>query len=206
MRKQIVWEKWRDPMLSNYEETEWPGYDLDENGDKIPIHTADRQPVMHTPFGMISVVNDTMATSAFDFWMMYTNFDITEGIARIIEQVPGVETLEINTRYRARIGFPRSGLFRPRDVMHEIDKAVRGLDHAQQHQQLVGLEVDVAHKVMATRDEIEKKHEHWAIWVVPNGNMETIGSDRDDDDYRHQLLLLRQAQESVGGRLLTSEM
>lgn len=205
MRNKIVWEKWKDPMLSNYDETEWPGYDMDENGDKIPIHTASRQPVMHTPFGMVSVVEDSMASTNFDFWVMHTNFDITDGLAYIIEQVPGVETLEVNTRYRARIGFPRSGLFRAGEVMNEIDKAIQNITHTAQNQLLVGLEFDTATKAMEARDGIEKKHEHWAIWIVPNGNLEILGSDTIDDQYRNKLQVLKQAQEAVGGRLLTSE-
>jgi len=205
MKKKIVWEKWKDPLLSNYDETEWPGYDLDEDGDKIPIHSAERQPVMHTPFGMVSVLNDAMAVSAFDFWIMHCNFDLTENLVARIEQVPGVESLEPYTRYRARIGFPRSGLFKAGEVMHEIDSLVKELDHASQNQQLVGLEMEIAQKAIDARDKAEQEFEHWAVWVVPNGQLEVLGSDTMDDEYRHNLTLLQRAQESVGGRLLTSE-
>lgn len=205
MKKKFVWEKWKDPLLSNYEETEYPGYDLDEDGNEIPIHTASRQPVLHTPFGVVSVLNDAMAANTFDFWIMHTNFDIKEGIARVIEQVAGVETLEVYTRYRVRIGFPRSNLFRPRDAMHEIEVAILELDHITQNQLLTGLETDVAEKVMDTRDTIDKKYEYWAIWVVPNGNMEIAKSNKFNDKYKQRLTLLQQAQETVGGRLLTSE-
>ncbi len=205
MKKKFVWEKWKDPLLSNYAECEWPGYDLDENEDKIPVHSAERQPVMHTPFGMISVVNDSMAANAFDFWVLHTNFDIQEGIAQVIEKVVGVETLEVYTRYRVRIGFPRSGLFQPREVMHEIETAISSLDHAAQNHLLTGLEMEVAEKVIKARDNVDQKFEHWAIWVVPNGNMEIAGSNELDDKYRNRLVLLKRAQETVGGRLLTSE-
>lgn len=201
----IVWEKWKDPMLSNYDETEWPGYDLDENGDKIPIHTAKQQPVMHTPHGMLSVVGSAFASNAFDFWTMHTNFDITDGLAHAIELVPGVETLEITTRYRARIGFPRSGLFKSIDVKLGIESTIHEIFHAQQNQQLVGLELEAAEKAMGVRDDLEKKYEHWALWIVPNGSVEVLGTDKIDEQYNDKLQLLVQAQEHVGGRLLTSE-
>jgi hypothetical protein len=205
MKKKIVWEKWKDPMLSNYDETEWPGYDLDEDGNKIPVHTVERQPVMHTPFGMLSVMDHAMAHKQFDFWVMHTNFGLTDELAAIIEQVPGVETLEVYTRYRARVGFPRSGLFKPRDVMGEIQQVVSDVDHATQNQLLTGLEMTVAQSVIQTRDEVEKKYDHWAILVLPNGNVEVLGSDKVDESYREKLGLLQQAQAAVGGRLLTSE-
>ncbi len=205
MKKKFVWEKWKDPLLSNYDECEWPGYDLDEYGEKIPYHTVERQPVMHTPFGMISVVNDSMAVNQFDFWMLHTNFDLNEGIVQLIEQVVGVETLEVYTRYRIRIGFPRSGLFKPREVMHNIQQAVYTLDQVIQNQLLVGLDVNVIEKVIDAREKVDKKFEHWAIWVVPNGNMEVAGSDTLDDKYQQRIILLKHAQATVGGRLLTSE-
>jgi hypothetical protein len=205
MKKKFVWQKWIDPLLSNYEETEWPGYDLDEDGDKIPIHTVERQPVLHTPFGVVSVVDDAMASKSFDFWLLHTNFDLTEGMASLISQVPGVETLEVYTRYRARVGFPRSELFVSREVMHEVEQAILALSHGLQNQLLIGIEQDAAEKVIDARDKVEKKFEHWAIWVVPNGNMEVLGSDKLDDEYQQRLSLLKQVQDSVGGRLLTSE-
>jgi len=205
MKKKFVWEKWKDPLLSNYEECEWPGYDMDEMGEKIPIHTAERQPVMHTPFGMVSVLNDSMADKQFDFWLMHTNFDLKEGVARLIERIDGVETLEIYTRYRARVGFPRSGLFVPREVMHEIEKQILILNHTEQNQLLTGLESEVATKVIEARDKAEEKFEHWAIWVVPNGNMEVVGSNKLDEKYQRRLVLLKRAQATVGGRLLMSE-
>jgi len=205
MRKKTVWEKWKDPMLSNYDEVEWPGYDLDEDGDIIPIHTVEKQPVMHTPFGMISVVDSSLASSSFDFWIMHTNFGINNNMLHIIEQVPGVESLEIYTRYRARVGFPRSGLFKPGEVMHEIDNAMRQLDYDIQNQLLIGLELNVAERVIKARDGIDKKHDHWAILVVPNGNIEVICSDKIDKKYNDKFQTLQQTYESVGGRLLTSE-
>lgn len=205
MKKQIVWEKWRDPLLSNLDDAEWPGYDLDADGNKIPLHTLERQPVLNTPHGMLSVTTHAMANSQFDFWIMHTNFDITEGIASMIDTMPGVESLEIYTRYRARIGFPRSGLFDNQQTKHNILKAVRALDHAQQNQALYGLELQVAEKVMDMRDNVENKFEHWIIWVVPNGNIEVVGADKIDEDYKRKVAELYEAQAAVGGRILTSE-
>jgi hypothetical protein len=220
MRKKIAWEHWRDPLLSNYEDEEWPGYDLDENGDKIPVHTVERQPVMHTPHGMVSVLDDSMASNDYDFWVMHTNFDLNRGVAGLIETVDGVETMEVYTRYRARLGFPRSGegdredeanfvpFFRPRDVMNRIDDAVREYFHYAQNQTLVGLGIQTAEKVIETRDKLDKEFDHWTIWVLPNGNVEVLNSDGKPEsfaDYQHRLSVLKKAHQTVGGRLLSSE-
>jgi len=205
MRRNIKWEKWTDPLLSNYEDNEWPGFDLDADGNELPIHTAERQPVLHTPHGVISLVHGVMASDRFDFWLMYTNFDIDDDIADAIEKVPGVETMEVSTRYTARIGFPRSGFFKPRDVMYQILLLVRQMAHEEQDAQLAGLDDETIEKVTRTRDQIEEKYDNWALWVVPNGNVEVLGADTINATYHEKLALLKEAFGAVGGRLLTSE-
>ncbi len=205
MKKKFVWEKWNDPLLSNYDEMQWPGYDLDENENKIPIHSVERQPVMHTPFGMISVVQEAFAANQFDFRILHTNFSLTEGIIKIIGKVEGVETLEPYTRYRARIGFPKSELFVTREVMNNIEEAIRNLDRQHQNQLLEELELSVAEEVIEKRNEIDKKFDYWAIWVVPNGNIEVLTSNKLDKTYKNKLSILKQTKETVGGRLIISE-
>lgn len=200
-----MWEKWKDPLLSNYKETEWPGFDLDANDNQIPIHTVDRQPVLHTPFGMVSMVNDTMAANNFDFWIMHTNFDLTEGLISMIEQTPGVETLEIYTRYRGRIGFPMSELFNTGLIINSIDKIIHDLNYNQQNMLLEGLDDSIFENAVNTRDIIDNKFAHWAMWVVPSGNLEILGADKLDEQYRKKLKIMQQAQISVGGCILTSE-
>jgi len=204
MKKKFAWERWRDPLLSDYEEDGWP-CEEDESGNPIPIHSIERQPVMHTPHGMLSVVDASMACTSFDFWIMHTNFGITNKIAAIIEAVDGVESIEVYTRYRARLGFPKSGLFNSQDVRYAIEEAVRDMSNEEQNQLLVGLELSVAERVIEMRKDIDKKFEHWAIYVVPNGNLEVVGSDTMDEHYKDKVSLLKECQESVGGRLLTSE-
>ena len=205
MKKKFVWEKWRDPLLSNLKNNEWPGFDLDADGDTIPSHSVEKQPVMHTPMGMLSVLDNTFATSQFDFWLMHTNFNIKAGMIAIIDQVLGVETVEVYTKHRARIGFPRSGLFVPREVMHNIECSLIEAGYQEQNQILVGLEVDTANNAIETRSMLASKYENWAMWVIPNGNLEVIGTDTIDSQYTQMLLLLKSAVQTVGGRLLTSE-
>lgn len=203
MKKKIVWEKWKDPLLSNYDETEWPGFEETEDGDKIPIHTVDKQPVLHTPFGVVSLLGQTMASSHFDFWLMHTNFDITEGFAEVLERIPGVETLEIYTRYRARLGFPRSGLFDIGEIKLNICRLVKESERSAQNEELDGLAEDIAHRIIDIRDSVDDKYDYWAILMLPNGNVEIVHSNECNQEYRQKLLELSNTKESVGGKLLT---
>lgn len=125
----VIWEKWRDPFGSddeiiqnilseNEEETE------DEN--QIP-ETADNQNpqnirVMATPMGIIPVTEYTASGKIFNFWTGHTNFNITNRIATIIEQINGVESLDVFTRYRFRISVGKA--FNDSIVMRRITNKV----------------------------------------------------------------------------------
>lgn len=125
----VIWEKWRDPFGSddeiiqnilseNEEETE------DEN--EIP-ETADNQNpqnirVMATPMGIIPVTEYTASGKIFNFWTGHTNFNITNRIATIIEQINGVESLDVFTRYRFRISVGKA--FNDSIVMRRITNKV----------------------------------------------------------------------------------
>jgi hypothetical protein len=79
--------------------------------------------------GIIPMNENTMSGKIFNFWMGHTNFNITKKIADIIEQTDGVETLDIFTRYRFRIGVGKA--FDDSSVMRTINKRVYGeINHA----------------------------------------------------------------------------
>ena len=131
----IVWEKWVDPLGLEQEEAfvneffeddeeleEVSGIDstLDNSDDakKPPKNIR----VLSTPMGLIPLDQTISAGKIFNFWTGYTNFNITRPIAHIIEKTNGVETLDIFTRYRFRIGVGK--LFEDGDVMREINSRV----------------------------------------------------------------------------------
>lgn len=58
----------------------------------------------------------------FKLYMMHTNFGITKPMLRVIEGTEGVETVDILTRYRIRIGIGK--LFRSAEVTNKIRKNI----------------------------------------------------------------------------------
>lgn len=206
MKNKVKFEKWIDPLNSNVEEVEWPGFNHDEDDETQPIYAAKMTQVIHTPFGALSMLSNTVASNQFDFWWMYTNFDITNDIRDIIKKVPGIETLEIYTRYRARVGFPKSGFFEGSQTMRNIQAAITELEHDRQNTLLNGLPSSVAYKVIEVRDKIDAKHENWALLVLPNGHIEVLAADKVDAVYQQKLQLFTTAKELAGGRLITSEV
>jgi hypothetical protein len=132
----IVWQKWIDPFgrdsVDNefeYTDTE-PSFldDIDDEDDgdiknnKPQGFVKDAIQVMATPMGIIPVNEHTASSKIFNFWVGHTNFDISRKISDIIEQTPGVETLDIFTRYRFRVAIGK--VFDDGQVMRNINKNI----------------------------------------------------------------------------------
>lgn len=121
----IVWEKWVDPL----------GQDDDEPTDfarKMDSDAADQEPpiiktktvkMIVTPMGMIPYNENTAASSIFNFWVGHCNFDISKDICSLIETAVGVETLDVFTRYRFRIGIGK--VFDDGDIMRNINQLIQ---------------------------------------------------------------------------------
>jgi hypothetical protein len=77
---------------------------------------------MMTPLGIMPL-NLLSTSEIFNFWIGHTNFNIVKDIADIIEESEGVETLDIITRYRFRVGIGK--VFKDRDVMKQINDNVK---------------------------------------------------------------------------------
>jgi hypothetical protein len=136
----IIWEKWRDPFGENDDDinldnnienfiddnSEYNPYDENEKDsqellDKNKI-LAKQIRVIATPMGVIPVNDNTASGKIFNFWIGHTNFSITKGVFNVIEQNDGVETLDIFTRYRFRIGIGKA--FNSTEVKQNIQESV----------------------------------------------------------------------------------
>ena len=73
-----------------------------------------------TTMGIIPYNEYTASSKIFNFWTGHTNFNIIDSVAYSIETTEGVETLDIFTRYRFRIGIGKA--FEDREVMRSIEK------------------------------------------------------------------------------------
>ncbi len=134
----IVWQKWSDPLgeddldLIPEEEGElvtsedMEGVFYDEEGNPVDDDAKPegmeffRKPtkVIITPMGVIPYTDNTASNKIFNFWIGHTNFDLNKTICKLIELHRGVETLDIFTRYRFRIGIGK--LFDAGKIMASI--------------------------------------------------------------------------------------
>jgi hypothetical protein len=135
--KLIIWQKWRDPFGEqdddiDIEDNDGLGdfyNDDSEEDDHIEQNTTDKKKfftkqikVIATPMGVIPVNENTSSVKIFNFWLGHTNFNLTKGVCTVIENIDGVETLDIFTRYRFRIGVGKA--FKDSEVMQEIQESV----------------------------------------------------------------------------------
>ena len=137
----IIWQKWLDPFWGDEDieedameqpeedmwsdSTEYPGeYSTDiedKKNDSFPSKIKMTK-VIATPMGLIPVNENTASGKIFNFWVGHTNFNITKSISAIIEKTPGIECLDIFTRYRFRIAIGKA--FHSSEVMKNVQDSV----------------------------------------------------------------------------------
>jgi len=118
----IIWQKWFDPF--GEDDPENPATSLEEHQDSDDLLLDDEttdsynesiisnpgKPIkaIATPMGLIPYNENTASSKIFNFWVGHTNFSITRSIANVLEQIDGIETLDIFTRYRFRISIGKA--------------------------------------------------------------------------------------------------
>jgi len=225
--RQITWRKFVDPLGSDLDEIEWPGYNdilepedallddfdflSDEEGKPIPnpykLHRIIPHKIINTPMGLLSITEHTLLTTTTDLWVMQTNFNITEEIAIIISNIDGVEILDVITRYRAIVGIPKSGLFDSSEVKLNIEKILKTSSSIKDNNEAL---MSLLEKLFGSDvvEKIEKEKEKisegiWAIFVFPNGSIETIV---DGEGFSKKIKELDEINQMIGGFLITSDL
>lgn len=124
INNKIVWEKWVDPYFQDAEsEAQWSNYQEPEDDEESEeMQPTEKMFVISSPMGIIPYNEYSAPSKIFNFWVGHANFDITEKIAKIIEQSRGVEILDVFTRYRFRIAIGKG--FQDRDVMNVINNSI----------------------------------------------------------------------------------
>lgn len=129
----IVWEKFCDPFGEDVIDQEFPGafvtandisdynkklkkpsfleneIDHHDDGPELQLPPLKNNGVMATPMGLVPITEYTNPFKIFNFWTIHSNFSLmTNEIRDILDNVPGLETVDIFTRYRARISIGKA--------------------------------------------------------------------------------------------------
>lgn len=196
MRK-IIWERWIDPFLENEDEVDYEDtltYQDIENG--VEKFKANRPiAIIASPIvGTVPIMPHAVPSKTFDFWIGHTNFDITPLEKAILEEIEGVETLDIVTRYRFRVSVGKA--FKSDEVKSTIQQILYGESDE--------FDPQIMQKIHDLRQELELKHKFWFILVTPNGNMDYITSEEFSHEFRSKFNIYEETREQVGGLIFKS--
>jgi hypothetical protein len=131
---EVYWEKWVDvyqseideidQALEEFEDLQGLEYDIDpETMEKLEaMSNIPSIKTIMTPFGMMPLTEQSLASSHFKFWVGHTNFKLLNAHRKTIGSVAGIETMDILTPYRFRIAVAK--LFVDREVMSKVRKSL----------------------------------------------------------------------------------
>ena len=131
---EVYWEKWVDAYqseideidqaLEEFEDLQGLEYDIDpETMEKLEaMSNMPAIKTIMTPFGMMPLTEQSLASNHFKFWVGHTNFKLLNAHRKTIGSVAGIETMDILTPYRFRIAVAK--LFVDREVMSQVRKAL----------------------------------------------------------------------------------
>lgn len=205
MERKIIWEHWIDPFRENEDEegTDYEpnkSYQDDEEeeliGKIITKEKSTNKPlsvIMSPILGAVPVMAHSIPSKNFNFWVGHTNFDITPMEKQVIETCPGVETFDLLTRYRFRVGIGK--VFDSPSVKVMIQEM---LCPKQQE-----LDPQIIEQIESTKKQLSD-HKYWLIFVTPNGKMSQLTSDEFNDDFKASYMAYKNTCSKVSGILLTS--
>ncbi len=215
MKRKFIWEKWHNPIeeeLNSYKSflsPEEADEDIEEFDEEDMIsHTV----INKIPLNIIVALQEqNRVLESFDFWILHTNFDVTEDVKEAIEKSPGVESLDILTRYRVRIGFTISGAFNNSEVRQDIQRrllkpVISEEQEPESSAMYRAFDEETYETIESKKNELNKNEKHWIMYVLPNGNMSIYSSKTTDIEFIEQLTFLNQMQLLVGGEIYVSKV
>ncbi len=198
----INWSKphWENPDDEDDELSEAESSSSDEQQPYNDTKERDSIEVRHVEQSaqMLQALEDMSQRDQFNCWLAETNFPISEASLMILNAIPGVEKINVTTKYRFLVAVGR--LFNENDVKYDIGYALGCFKNS-----VNIFPRNVVNKV----EELHKKfveYPYWAIYVFPNGRVFSICKETYKyTDFRKLCKSLDDLHSKVGGYLTTSK-
>jgi len=214
MKKKFAWEKWYNLLDEEVEsmkkeaEEETVTFDIEESEDTFHGVMLPQNP---PPIGFVSaIMEQNQFINSFDFWILHTNFDITEKIKGVIESIPGVESMTVLTRYRVKIGLTKSGLFNNTQVKQMIQNKIVGMDNRkgsliqEDFTSDISFDTTTQETIEQTKKDLESSdHKFWSFYVFPNGQL-SINEVDSKDELDEKVQLFQTLEYLIGGKVFYS--
>lgn len=131
----------------------------------------------------------------FNLWIAYTNFNISRQDIENIESINGVESLDVYSRYRIRVGIGK--LFKEDKVKEDIEYILDCSSQLETLDEETKTEVDALIKTF-------EEEKFWAIIILPNAKV-TSYVGKDEKDFGEKLTFFEQIQEITSCQIVTSQ-
>ena len=181
------------------DEEDEPGFnDYEYNKFKNRVNKLPK--IAPTPFGLCRVDDKMNPLKRFNFWIGHTNFPITQIIAEIIDDTPGVEVFQINTPYRFILAVGQ--MFNQTDVRMDIERVLCGKHKFTYCLKAIN-DAEVKTKVIQARAQL-LEHKFWNLYIYPNGETEAMTAENRNEFIEHYNSL-DDVRALSGGILISSE-
>lgn len=172
--KEVFWEKWQNPRV--HDDDEDKGYDKRHESSFIFNE-------------ILGIIPNRQSKMSYRFYIGYTNFDLCYKHLNMLNEVPGVETLDFISRYRFRVGI--GTLFDIDRVKLEMERTL--IVHPVLNNMKTNFEVPEE-----LREEIKSKlGKEDFVYVLPNHKYEI----RHQNDQNVEEIV--ECQKRVGGGIFT---
>ena len=217
----FVWEKWNTPE-EEYRESllyqqEEPAEEIDPEEMEEVLEEAYSQEIYiqnKLPMQLVhSFIEQNKFQNSFEFWTLHTNFDLTDEVSDVIQSTAGVENFQKVTRYRAKIGLTKAGLFDNRKVKRDIQENIKlyliesSLENTQifeEEDMLEYFDESTKSTIEEAREKLSLSSHMWSIFVFPNGELSTFEYSS-EQEMLEKISFLAQVKSVLGGYILCSD-
>lgn len=189
MKKKIIWQKWEEPAEHDHDhDNEDEDFDMEDDEGGKPY------PVIRTEYGhFISVKIHAPLKNDLKLWVGNANFDIGHKEKDIIEDVDGVEILDIFSAYKFRVGIGLA--FEDKIVHKRIEKLLC------ERYDNVFLTKQQSIDIKKHRIDLKARELPWILYILPNGGYESF-SCKSEEEYDKMVDQYIEARKCLGGKLM----
>jgi len=114
----LIWEKYEHPYkVDAPKRPQEESWGEEDDGDQAV------QQLLLTPFGAMPVNDSNNPDKLFNLYIVHTNFPISQPIMDVTFDVPGIESVDVFTKYRMRIGIGKA--FKEGEVRTNLAQAIQ---------------------------------------------------------------------------------
>jgi len=146
-----------------------------------PIDSESDKVIM-TPLGPLDTTKIDNDAYHFEFWTAHTNFPITLEHKNKLDNLVGIESLNIISPLRMIISIGR--LFSMKELRLKIEAILK----------------DEENKYLTELREKMKAYKDWAIYIFPNEKIDFTTCN--DKDFKEKLDIFEDAKKNIGGQLI----